>query len=163
MHIVERFKDTLERFNRESNEVSIITKEKEDLMMVILIQIDHILFKSRAFREVLRQGGNVLGGSAECRLGRWYEEDAKERFGSTEAYEKIKRPHEKVHRFANESILLAHESLNSTNQQIIIEKFKAMEAASEELFGHLVSMLEQKNRKIEQRCRPLEGEVCKCA
>ncbi len=163
MHIVERFKETLERFNRESNEVSIITKEKEDLMMVILIQIDHILFKSRAFREVLKQSGKVLGGSTECRLGRWLAEDARERFGTTEAYKKIGRPHEEVHRYANESILLSHKSLDEKNQQTIIEKFKAMEAASEELFGYLVEMLEQKKRKIEHSGSLLEHEVCRCA
>ncbi len=162
MNIMEHFSETLKLFNKESNKVSIITKEKEDLMMVILIQIDHILFKSRAFREVLRQSGNVLGGSAQCRLGRWYSEDAKERFGATEAYGKIAKPHEEVHRYANESILLAHESLNRKNQQIIIEKFKAMEQASEKLFGLLVDMLAQKNRKLVQKDASGPVEVCKC-
>ncbi|BBG65387.1 methyl-accepting chemotaxis protein [Hydrogenimonas sp.] len=163
MNIIERFSETLELFNKESNEVSIITKEKEDLMMVILIQIDHILFKSRAFREVLRQSGNVLGGSDECRLGRWYNGDAKIRFGATEAYGKIAKPHHDVHRYANESILLSHESLDSRNQEIIIEKFKAMESASEELFGYLAEMLEQKKRGALKASNTLSGSVCECA
>ncbi len=162
MQIVERFKETLARFNRESNEVSNITKEKEDLMMVILIQIDHILFKSKAFREVLKQSGKVLGSAGECRLGRWYKGDAKERFGSTKAYARIMAPHEAVHKFANESILLAHESLDKRNQEIIIEKFKAMEAASEELFDYLVQMLEEKKNLSGDKVAPsfLEGSKC---
>ncbi len=165
MRIIERFSETLERFNRESNEVSVITKEKEDLMTIILIQIDHILFKSRAFREVLRQSGNVLGDSHDCRLGRWYESDAKERFGATEAYAKIETPHAIVHRKANESIALAHESLDAKHQQTIIEKFTAMEKASEELFALLVAMLEEKRRtSLRPQANRIEtGGKCKCA
>ncbi len=163
MKSMERFRQTLELFNKESNEVSLITKEKEDLMTVILIQIDHILFKSRAFREVLRQSGEVLGGSDRCRLGRWYIEDAKERFGDTKAYAEVVKPHEEVHRNANESILLAHESLDRRNQQIIIDKFEAMEAASEKLFEVLASMLSQKKRKLFQSKNTESSKIGKCA
>ncbi len=163
MESMERFRQTLEHFNRESNEVSLITKEKEDLMMVILIQIDHILFKSRAFREVLRQSGEVLNGADKCRLGRWYLEDAKERFGETRAYAEVAKPHEEVHRYANESIMLAHESLDRNNQQIIIEKFKAMEDASEKLFEVLAAMLaEKRSRMFQSECVESPG-VDRCA
>ncbi len=164
MQTLEHFKKTLERFNIESNNVSVTTKEKEDLMMVILIQIDHILFKSRAFREVLKQSGEVLGNSNECRLGQWYETDAKERFGATQAYKELANPHYEVHKNANESILLARESLESKNQQIIIEKFKAMESASEELFDLLGKMLEQKSYSQAKLGKREEGKAdFKCA
>ncbi|MCF6201436.1 MAG: methyl-accepting chemotaxis protein [Hydrogenimonas sp.] len=163
MGIIESFKNTLELFNAESNEVSKITKEKEDLMMIILIQIDHILFKSRAFREVLRQSGEVLGSSDRCRLGRWLNGNAKERFGFTKAYSMIATPHEEVHKNANESILIASDSLNPKNQDIIIEKFKAMEEASERLFELLAQMLEEKKSGDRECIETPLAKVCKCA
>jgi len=164
MQTLEHFKKTLELFNIESNEVSAITKEKEDLMMVILIQIDHILFKSRAFKEVLKQSGEVLGDSNKCRLGHWYATDAKERFGGTQAYKELANPHYEVHKNANESILIARESLDSKNQEIIIEKFKAMESASEELFDLLGKMLEQKGYSQAKLGKREEGKAdFKCA
>ncbi len=164
MQTLEDFKKTLERFNIESNNVSVTTKEKEDLMMVILIQIDHILFKSRAFKEVLRQSGDILGDSNECRLGQWYESDGKERFGETEAFVLISSPHKAVHKNANESILLARESLDSKNQEIIIEKFKAMESASEKLFDLLGAMVEEKkNSQKKSNKSGMVGGNFKCA
>ena len=88
----------------------------------------------------------VLSASttSECNLGKWYNNEGKNRFEQTSSYSKMGLPHTIVHDNANKNLeYLTADAQNNTlnNADVIISNFEKMEDASEELFNVLDSML----------------------
>ena len=146
------------------NSSSIVDKSysMENLTFIVLAKIDHILYKARAYNSILT-GKKLLATvpPTECRLGKWYSSEGKERFGSTSSYSRMSSPHAIVHENANDNLrfLDSSDPIEETlaHENEILSKFEKMEAASEELFALLDAMLDEANRKtLEQK--PKERE-----
>jgi len=125
----------------------------ENLTFIVLAKIDHILYKARAYNSILT-GQKLLATvpPTECRLGKWYSGEGKERFGNTSAYSRMSTPHSIVHDNANTNLhyLDSKDPIEETlnHEEEILSRFEKMEAASEELFTLLDTMLDEVNQKV---------------
>ena len=146
---VEKFETTLVDFRDASVESSNSTNYIKDKLYMILIKIDHILFKSNAYSSVLADKKVMdFADHKSCRLGKWYLSQGKEEFGSTDAYKLADKPHSLVHSFALKNIAFVdnNTAMDLSNRDNIIQNFGDMEIASAELFEQLNGMVEQNNR-----------------
>ncbi len=147
------FEHLLIKLSENSNSIVDKSFSMENLTFVVLAKIDHILYKARAYNSILT-ARKLLESvpPTECRLGKWYSGEGKERFGSTSAYSRMSTPHAIVHDNANENLryLDSNDPVEETieHEQEILERFEQMEKASEELFMLLDSMLQEANQKI---------------
>ncbi len=147
------FEHLLVKLSENSNSIVGKSYSMENLTFVVLAKIDHILYKARAYNSILTTKKLLASvPPTECRLGKWYSSEGKQRFGNTSAYSRMSGPHAIVHDNANNNLryLDAKDPLETTlaHEEEIIEKFEKMEAASEELFALLDAMLEEANQKI---------------
>ena len=142
--MIESFKEVLHKSNDNAQNMKIDAQDLQSVLMVILVKIDHILFKSTAFGNVIRNlGADKMANHTSCRLGKWYVSQAKERFGSTSAYKKLNQPHADVHDYSIKAVELAKDGYNEKNNPTIIEDFIQMENASVAVFELLDLMIEE--------------------
>ena len=140
--MIESFKEVLQKANDNAQNMKIDAQDIQDVLMTILVKIDHILFKSNVFSNVMRSAGaDKIPNHTSCRLGKWYATDAKERFGFTSAYKQLEKPHAAVHNCAIKAAELAKGGYNKKNNPTIIEDFVQMEEASVKLFELLDRMV----------------------
>ncbi len=152
VEMIEEFKQKLYEFNENANEMKADAEKLQNTLMVILVKIDHILFKSDAFGRVIRhKGSDGVKRHTECRLGKWYLTDAKERFSITSSYKEIDKPHAIVHDRSIEAEELFKDGYNEKLVPVVIEKFKEMEEASAQLFEILDRMLEEYHQIMAQK------------
>lgn len=110
----------------------------------MLAKIDHIILKSDAYNAIIRADeGAHFGTHQQCRMGKWYEAEAKNLFGHTQGYKNILEPHKKVHAYIQESMSLATDTRNRHQNKVrIVALMSEMEKATQELFHALDSMQE---------------------
>ncbi|MDH4943762.1 methyl-accepting chemotaxis protein [Sulfurimonas sp. C5] len=143
--MIESFKSVLDNFNLNANSMKQGAQDLESSLMVILVKIDHILFKSDAFSHVMKhQKAADLKDRGSCRLTHWKAEDAQEKFGdTTSAFSQLKAAHTVVHDAAHKAVAIAENGYDEKNNPVIIEEFTKMENASETLFTILDKMLQE--------------------
>lgn len=147
-HMIESFKNVLDGFNINANEMEENSDDLENALMVTLIKIDHILFKSDIFGRVIsHKAGNTISSHTECRLGKWYTDIAKERFGTTSTYKEIDKYHATVHNCAINAANISKDGYNEKNNPTLIQEFQTMENASVTLFELLDKMLDEQKSK----------------
>ncbi len=131
------FEGTLVQLSEGSSNIVTSSHNMENSTFIILAKIDHILYKARAYTSVMTGEQKLTTmDSHQCRLGKWYDGEGKERFGRMGSYESMKAPHAVVHQNANKNLTYfdqGEESLLKHSAEII-SNFKEMEAASEKLF-----------------------------
>ncbi|QOP41128.1 methyl-accepting chemotaxis protein [Sulfurimonas marina] len=152
--MIESFKSVLDNFNLNANSMKQGSQDLESNLMVILVKIDHILFKSDAFSNVIsHKGPKGLREHSSCRLTHWKAEDAKSKFGpTTSAFSKLQALHKTVHEAANRAAEIAESGYNENNNSAIIDEFVKMENSSETLFNILDQMLlEYKNNSAQTK------------
>ena len=133
--MIESFKEILDGFNVSANEMKIDAQQLESMLMITLVKIDHILFKSDIFSRVMaHKGEEGISSHMMCRLGKWYLGEAKEKFGKLPAYSKIDKFHEDVHKNAILAARLSKEGYSEKTTDKILTSFKEMEDASVTLF-----------------------------
>ncbi|MDD3597141.1 methyl-accepting chemotaxis protein, partial [Sulfuricurvum sp.] len=96
---IESFRETLHAFNKDAISTSVQATAIENTTFVTLAKIDHIMFKSNAYKSLVNgRSETVFSDHHNCRLGKWYESGAgKERFAHLPSYKDIAQPHEIVH------------------------------------------------------------------
>lgn len=138
------FEGTLVQLNEGSSQIVHSSHRMENSTFIILAKIDHILYKARAYNSVMQcnqQSAPI--DSHQCRMGKWYDNEGKERFGRTNSYSLMKDPHVIVHTNANKNLAFidgGQEGMLSHSREIITN-FKEMENASDHLFVLLDNML----------------------
>ena len=151
---LQSFKEKLYQFNKNANEMKVDAEDLKSILMVILVKIDHILFKSNAFSRVMtHKGSDGVPSHKECRLGKWYLGEAKETFGFTNAYKAIDKPHATVHNASIEAEELFKNGYDEKVVPLVLQKFKEMENASLELFDLLDEMLREYHQAVEARAQ----------
>ena len=147
---VENFEGTLLEFKDAAVKSSSSSHYIKDKLFMILIKIDHILFKSNAYSSVLAEKKVMnFGDHRACRLGKWYLGKGKEEFAHTQAYKAADKPHSLVHTHALKNIdyVNSNSAMDPQNRDSIVENFKHMENASVELFDYLNAIVEENNSK----------------
>ena len=151
---LQSFKEKLYQFNKNANDMKVDAEDLKSSLMVILVKIDHILFKSNAFNRVItHKGSDGVPKHTECRLGKWYLGEAKELFGFTKAYKEIDKPHATVHNASIEAEDLFKDGYNEKAVPVVLEKFREMENASQKLFELMDQMLVEYHQAMENHAR----------
>ena len=109
-----------------------------------LAKLDHIIWKVNTYLSVAENKPTFsFVPHKECRLGRWHKDGlGKEYFSNTSGYSKLDMPHATVHN-TTKTIFEQLEKSDKINYTKLLQSFKTMENASDELFGLLSSMLNE--------------------
>jgi methyl-accepting chemotaxis protein len=143
---LQNFENSLSTFNSVANETARISDMVESLNFSTLMKVDHIIYKANAYAAVLNgEEDNSLRDLHTCRLGQWYGEEGKVRFGETRAYKEMDAPHRTVHESVakNMDILLVPKYENRVES--LYQNFQKMEEASQKLFKVLEDMTTQRD------------------
>ena len=145
---MKEFQSLLGKFSIDANSTADISHKLEKSIFLALVKIDHIIYKTKSYSTILNERvDDKFTNAKECRLGKWYDsEDAKNRFGSQKAYSLIDAPHQVVHQTVHDNIniIIDGGGLQTHEVEPIVENFKVMEKASNELF-RLLDELNQKS------------------
>jgi chromosome segregation ATPase len=146
-----KFEEILNELSSNSSNIVKSSYGMENSIFIVLAKMDHILYKARAYNSVVtaKQALAVVDHHG-CRLGKWYEGEGKERFGTTTTYSQFAPPHAQVHKNANTNVKFLESSDPTANilahKDEIFNNFKEMEKASEELFTIMDEMLKESSR-----------------
>lgn len=141
---INNFENTLIQLNEGSSQIVHSSHHMENSTFIILAKIDHILYKVRAYHSIMEcMPQSSLVDSHQCRMGKWYDGEGKDRFGSTASYALMKDPHAIVHQNANKNLSIIEQGAERMLERgdDIVRNFKDMEAASDRLFILLDNML----------------------
>jgi len=144
---IENFRETMHDFNHDACESSKATIFAEDKSFAVLIKIDHVIYKTRAYTSILSEIPNpdVLVNSHDCRLGKWYDTKGKESFGKTVAYKTLNGPHHTVHNSViNCMEEVQKDGLTKENSGFYLNQMTKMEEGSDKVFKILDEMVEEK-------------------
>lgn len=145
-NVIHEFEDTFTQLNALANDSSKAAVKIQNRLFTTLVKVDHIIFKSRAYSAILEEDEKaVFGDHTKCRMGKWYSESGKERFGHTKAFREMDAPHALVHDSVLKNLVYvqAKNTLKQDHPEQIFTNFKAMEDASGVLFTKLNAMLEE--------------------
>jgi len=144
---INSFEETLIELSDSSSKIVNYSYEMENSIFVVLAKLDHILYKSRAYNSIMALSKLLETQTPhECDLGKWYDEEGKERFSDTESFSKIVNPHATVHDNANHNLIYLNNNADKDTLEHadeILMNFDKMEDASTELFTLLDNMLEE--------------------
>lgn len=137
-HLTHTFEDTLQNFALEGEKIALSTDRILDTTFIGLVKLDHLLFKTTAYKAMLQEDANShFTDHHECRLGKWYDSGiGKERFAHTVSYREMANPHASVHHHIIDAVKCLQSGL-CTESQKIINHFQTAENASQELFNLL--------------------------
>ncbi|MFK5881610.1 MAG: methyl-accepting chemotaxis protein [Sulfurospirillum sp.] len=140
------FETTLNDFSKDATKTADISLKVENKTFTILAEIDHIIFKTKAYSAVLNERKDELFTNDQtCRLGKWYYNgDGKKHFEKTKNYPLIKEPHEIVHQSIADNLEIIQQGFSMDKLDLIVENFTEMEKASKKLFDLLNDMSEEK-------------------
>ena len=142
---VDNFNTTMSEMNTDAIEMANVINDMENKVFIVLAKIDHIIYKANAYDSIVAaDNGKSFGSHLECRLGKWYASDGKERFGNTAAYKEALEPHKTVHESVHNCIIYFKDAdTRIENEDIIVENLRTMEENSDKLFVLLNQMLMQ--------------------
>lgn len=142
---ITNFESTMIELNESSNKIVDYSFNMENSIFVILVKIDHIVYKSNAYNTIITARELLkVSDHHGCRLGQWYEGEGKQRFGEAASFKQISIPHKTVHDNANTNVAyIADGVLDShvPHGAELIARFKTMEEASKTLFTLLDNIL----------------------
>lgn len=114
----------------------------EDRIFVVLVMIDHIVFKSSFYDSIAYENFKQLSDHHSCRLGKWYENEGKNRFSKNKIYALIDKPHSMIHHFGNEGVSIIKNDNILTNKKELVEDCNQLEKNSVNLFTLLEQLVE---------------------
>ena len=94
-----------------------------------LVKVDHLIYKFRVYQALLgltEDDESKFASHTECRLGKWYSGEGKQRYGTLPGYRDIEAPHQGVHNNALKAIR-AHAAGDG---RTMVEAVAEMEKAS---------------------------------
>ncbi len=142
---VEEFQQTLQNFNEDANVTAKNAEHVKLKSFATSVKADHILFKANVYNTVLYDDGKESRRIShnDCRFGKWYNGEGKETFGRAKTFKLIEPVHAKVHDYANRNIEITDKALTPKVIPQLMENFKEMESASDELFDKLDQMADE--------------------
>ncbi|WP_373071753.1 methyl-accepting chemotaxis protein [Sulfurimonas sp.] len=147
--VIGNFENTFEEMNKFAQESSGVALGVQNRLYTTLVKVDHILFKSNAYSATLEQNKSyTVVDHHNCRMGKWYIGNGKERFGHLKSFEALDIPHSEVHNnvklvgnFIQDGTVLKYD-----NPKKIVKYFADMEESSKKLFVILDEMLAEYNK-----------------
>jgi methyl-accepting chemotaxis protein len=123
-----------------------------DKSFASLVKVDHVIYKQRAYMALNTSGDATFTQAVSvdhhnCRLGKWYENIGRERFGDMPSYAALERPHARVH--DNVHRMLTYLDCNWEQdlqvQENIFIAMQATEAASGEVMELVDKLVVEKH------------------
>jgi methyl-accepting chemotaxis protein len=150
---VENFNATMKELNSDASQMSDLVENMADKMYFTLVKISHIIFKSNTYNNIIdAENIDYVPNDNECRFGKWYAKDGKDRFGHTLAYKDINVFHKDVHSRAIANIeYIKGEDKRLENEDTILDNFRFMESSSDKLFLLLDEMRTQRVAQAHKR------------
>jgi len=116
----------------------------QDQILLQTVKADHITWKIRL--TAMAMGGDVipeneLKDHTQCRLGQWYYSNGADNFKKIDAFQKMERPHARVHEIGKEIAALALQGQTDAASQKLVE----MDEYSRQLFEHIQDLLNEVN------------------
>ncbi|MDD2266993.1 methyl-accepting chemotaxis protein [Sulfuricurvum sp.] len=148
---IESFRVTLSSFNEDALSTSLQATVIENTTFVTLAKIDHIMFKSNAYKTIVNgQSEAKFSDHHSCRLGKWYESGpGKERFSHLPSFKGIEKPHETVHTEVHKNLQFIENGDHSVeHKDEVIKNFQSMEDASQILFTLMDSLIKESEQEI---------------
>lgn len=144
-----RFQVSLSGLQRRTMEIDNDSTDVLYSVFVVLVKLDHLLFKSRGYKTVfLNRVDDEFADHHGCRLGKWYETGlGKEVFGSVASYPKLEAPHKIVHDRIHDAIHCVKSGTCGEKATNVMTYFKDAESASKDVFDLLTSMLREERQK----------------
>ena len=142
---VEEFKNAMSEFNELANTTAHIAEKIKLQNLMTITKGQHIVFKADSYYKILHEDGKVSNqvDHHSCSFGKWYEGEGAKIFGKSKTFKNILEPHSRVHKVANENIEITNKVLTPEVTPKIVENFKEMEKASDELFDKLDALIEE--------------------
>jgi methyl-accepting chemotaxis protein len=148
---IESFRATLSTFNEDARSTSLQATVIENTTFVTLAKIDHIMFKSNAYKTLVNGKAEVsFSDHHSCRLGKWYESGSgKERFSHLSSYKEIEKPHATVHAEVHKNLkFVENEDYSVEHKDEVIQNFQSMEDASHTLFTLMDALIKESEQEI---------------
>ncbi|PHR59062.1 MAG: chemotaxis protein [Arcobacter sp.] len=144
---ITNFESTMIELNESSNRIVDYSFNMENSVFIILVKIDHIVYKSNAYNTIITaQELLKISDHHGCRLGKWYDGEGRNRFGDAPSFKQIALPHKIVHDNANQNVAFIADGILDSHVPHgaeLISRFKTMEEASKTLFALLDSILKE--------------------
>ena len=138
---ITNFETTMIELNESSNKIVNYSYNMENSIFIILVKIDHIVYKSNAYSTVITATELLhVSDHHACRLGKWYDGEGAKRFSETASFRLIPAPHKIVHDNANKNVAYIADGILDSHiphGAELITRFNEMEEASQELFDLL--------------------------
>lgn len=148
---IESFRQTLYTFNKDAQNTALQATAIENTTFITLAKIDHIMFKSNAYKCLVNGTIEVkFGTHHECRLGKWYDSGSgKERFSTFPSFKEIEKPHETVHNAVHKNThFVEKEDQSIDHKEEIIANFEEMEKASLVLFNLMDNLIKESEETL---------------
>ncbi|MFA6189315.1 MAG: methyl-accepting chemotaxis protein [Sulfuricurvum sp.] len=147
---IDTFRSTLYTFNNDAKKTALQALLIENITFVTLAKIDHIIFKSNAYRNITAGKEQVtFGDHHSCRLGKWYDSGlGKERFSKLASYPDIVTPHAAVHQWALLNMNYIRDADTTIeNHADIVNNFTHMETESQKLFTIMDQLIQESDHQ----------------
>ncbi len=146
--LISGFKEKTYELKENSQHIKNDTKNTLNTIFIILIKLDHLLFKSNGYKTVFTDKvESDFADHHNCRLGKWYESGlGKELFSKAPSYSKLDTPHSQVH----DNILKAVDCVKNGTCLIEVDNvltyFDRAENASSDVINILDKLLEEERK-----------------
>ncbi|MBA1433270.1 MAG: CZB domain-containing protein [Epsilonproteobacteria bacterium] len=151
---MDNFSETMNQLNNDMTETSAESNKSSFALFLANYKIHHIIFKSNAYSAVVN--GTVTEelkkDSHHCGFGTWYYSQGMKIFGKNATFLAMQPHHEKFHDLINENLDCALNGgcmTKNKSKDEIIERFKAAEQHSTELFSLMDKLAEEVGHKID--------------
>ena len=148
--MIHNFQEKTSELTKNASLIQDNTKNVLYATFVVLVKLDHLLFKSNGYSTVFKD--KVEGkfvNHHNCRLGKWYESGlGKEVFSKTNSYAKLDSPHSIVHENIIKAIECVANGTCLTEVDNVLTYFERSEVASANVIATLDAMLEEEEKSL---------------
>jgi methyl-accepting chemotaxis protein len=151
---INSFRQTIHIFNSDAKKAALQTTAIENTTFITLAKIDHIIFKSNAYKSIAN--GHKEGTFSDhhsCRLGQWYDSgEGKLRFAHLPSYSGMEPPHAAVHRIVAENMRYIENGDETIyHRDEILNGFEKLEEESHTLFTLMDSLNKESEEDLMKR------------
>ncbi len=138
---LDQFREILEKLVENARSIKDENSLIEQELLLSAFKLDHIVFKNSGYDAMFQNKATEVNGHTACNLGKWYTQEGKNDYGSSEHFAKIDKPHRLIH----DNIKAAVELLKDPelDNEMVKKLFEEVEIASVELFD-LLDILHRK-------------------
>lgn len=147
---VSQMSDKMSVFQRNASRSVYEIMDISNYIFSNLAKIDHVIYKNNVYAFLFGQESDFKAvDHHNCRLGKWYDTGVgKEEFGNLKSYGRLETPHAVVHAQANALIADCGDGKMLCSRHQIEERIKAIEEASQDVFGALDQLVAEKTDNL---------------